>query len=396
MAIESRAMLLVASLALCFVAQDPPGDSPGVLSYDNGLRAEMKSGSAWARLNGRWMHDWGDVPPAWRAEPGVSDETRRLRLILLGEWGSRLAFKTQGEFKHGDPHLLEWLVDWKSPDRPDVRVGHFREPFGLDARTSSAHLSFVERAAPTQALTFGRNRGLTVRRSNLGSSWALGAFREAGGLADEGLLDNTAITGRATWLPLGSVADTDQGDFIHLGLSATYRDTRADGIRLTADPEIHLARRAGDTGTIAADSAAGLIVESAWVRGILTTQAELFLTRLDQTGGGHALMNGGYVQVAAVLTGERRSYRESTRSFGGLPVQHPTLGAGGSGAWEVGGRYSRTDLDDGVIQGGVVDNFTLGLTWHLNSNTRWMINHVQTSGGAGDEGLLAIRLQTGF
>ena len=43
-----------------------------------------------------------------------------------------------------------------------------------------------------------------------------------------------------------------------------------------------------------------------------------------------------------------------------------------------------------------MNNFTLGLTWHLNSNTRWMVNHVQTSGDVGQANLVAIRLHTGF
>jgi phosphate-selective porin len=63
---------------------------------------------------------------------------------LQGELNPQLAFKTQDEFKGGDPSLLEWWLDWRIPAQPHVRVGHFREPFGLDARTSSAHLTFVD------------------------------------------------------------------------------------------------------------------------------------------------------------------------------------------------------------------------------------------------------------
>ena len=125
-----------------------------------------------ARLNGRWMHDWSDLDSVWLDEPGEADQTRRLRLLLQGEWNARLAFKTQGEFKGDDPHLLEWWINWKTPDQPSLRVGHFREPFGLDARTTSAHITFVERSSPTPALTFSRNRGLEVHKSDTSSSWA--------------------------------------------------------------------------------------------------------------------------------------------------------------------------------------------------------------------------------
>lgn len=339
------------------------------------------------------MHDWGDLDPNWRDDPGESDQTRRLRLLLQGEWSPQLAFKTQGEFKGGDPSLLEWWLDWRSPAQPDVRVGHFREPFGLDARTSSAHLTFVERASPTQALTFGRNRGVEVHRAGSSLSWEAGVFQESAGTADEGLLNNKAITGRVVWLPLGSV---EGEELLHLGLSATYRDTQADGVRLAADPEVHLARNGVDTGLVPANSIAGLVLEGAWQRKALAMQTELFFASLEQANGPHAALHGGYLQASTILTGERRRYRGSTHSVGRLPVSHPALGGGGFGAWELGVRYSQTDLRDGYVDGGVMNNVTLGITWHLNSDTRWMVNHVRTSSDGERAGLLLIRLHLGF
>jgi phosphate-selective porin OprO/OprP len=305
------------------------------------------------------MHDWSDLDSVWLDEPGEADQARRLRLLLQGEWNARLAFKTQGEFKGGDPHLLEWWINWKTPDQPSLRVGHFREPFGLDARTSSAHITFVERSSPTQALTFGRNRGLEVHKSGTSSSWAAGVFQESMGMADEGLLHNRALTGRVTWLPLGNAPGEA---LLHLGMAATYRDTQADGVRLAADPEVHLARKGADTGTIAAESVSGLVFESVWVRGALTTQAELFFANLEQSSGPHAALHGGYLQVSSMLTGEQRAYREAIHSLGRLVVSRPTLGGGGPGAWELAARYSHTDLSDGYVDGGVMNNFTLGLT----------------------------------
>jgi phosphate-selective porin OprO/OprP len=97
-----------------------------------------------------------------------------------------------------------------------------------------------------------------------------------------------------------------------------------------------------------------------------------------------------------LLTGELRSYRDSTHTLGRLPVLHPTLGAGGLGAWELGVRYSQTDLRDHYVDGGVMNNLTLGITWHLNSDTRWMVNHVRASSDEGRADLLLIRLHSGF
>ncbi|MAG64054.1 hypothetical protein CMO84_11095 [Candidatus Woesearchaeota archaeon] len=391
--IESSSMFLVASIALSFVAQEPPSEPEGSFFYRDGLWAEGREGLSRVRLKGRWMHDWGDLDPNWRDDPAELDQTRRLRLLLQGEWNPQLAFKTQGELKGGDPSLLEWWLEWRTPTRPAVRFGHFREPFGLDARTSSAHLTFVERASPTQALTFGRNRGMDIHKPGVPFSWEAGVFRESVGMADEGLLNNKAITGRLIWLPLG---DVEGEEVLHFGLSASYRDTQADGVRLSADPEVHLARNGVDTGMIAADSTSGLALEGAWQRKAFTMQAELLFANLVRADGADAALRGGYLQASRILTGERRNYRNSTHSMGRLPVAQPTLGGGGPGAWELGVRYSQTDLRDGYVDGGVMDNLTLGLTWHLNSDTRWMVNHVQTSSDGDRAGLLLVRLHSGF
>jgi phosphate-selective porin OprO/OprP len=54
----------------------------------------------------------------------------------------------------------------------------------------------------------------------------------------------------------------------------------------------------------------------------------------------------------------------------------------GWGAWELAGRFSYIDLNDGTlnrIQGGVMEGFTLGLNWYLNTNLRclfdWVYDH---------------------
>jgi phosphate-selective porin OprO/OprP len=67
----------------------------------------------------------------------------------------------------------------------------------------------------------------------------------------------------------------------------------------------------------------------------------------------------------------------------------------------VAARISSLDLDDG-IDGGRLDDLTLGVNWYLNPNTRVMLDYIRAGldpagGGAdGDTSILAFRVQFAF
>ncbi|MEM8964657.1 MAG: porin, partial [Acidobacteriota bacterium] len=72
-------------------------------------------------------------------------------------------------------------------------------------------------------------------------------------------------------------------------------------------------------------------------------------------------------------------------------------GMGGGGAWEIAGRYSNINLNDGNISGGEMDVFTLALNWYPNPATRLMINYVLSDvDGVGEADFILLRLQFDF
>src|SRR5262249_278913 len=88
---------------------------------------------------------------------------------------------------------------------------------------------------------------------------------------------------------------------------------------------------------------------------------------------------GAYVEVMYFLTGEYRPYeRTALHSGGARPTRIVPLrnffcvrGEDGSpafgiGAWQVGARYSYSNMTDNGIFGGQVSEVTLGVNWFLN------------------------------
>ena len=56
----------------------------------------------------------------------------------------------------------------------------------------------------------------------------------------------------------------------------------------------------------------------------------------------------------------------------GKPNEH------GWGAWQVGLRYNYLNLNDKGINGGVLNDITVGLNWFLNPNTKLQFNYSVT------------------
>lgn len=381
-------MNLVLLLALAPVA---PQQAPPSIEYRDGLRLSDTSGQVQWKVNGRLMLD------ALEAEQGLSSddrEVRRARILAQGSLGQHLGARLQWDFSDSEDRLLEGMLDWHTFPLGTLRVGHFREPFGLNARTSSAHLSFLERSGPSQAFTAGRNRGLQLRRRGERWSIAAGLFRSANSpFPGEGIGSGVAASARGTWLPV-----RDEGDerLIHLGASVSLRDPNGDGLSLSARPGSHLVEPLVDTGELPVNRATFIGLEAALIDGPISAMAEAFLTDIELPDSDGSPW-GISLQASYFLTGERRSYRDSASSFGPPMIEQPVFG-GGPGAWELVTRWSRTDLDEGAIQGGTLEDLTLGMNWYLSDHARLMLGYldIQTDGAPGRSQAMTLRLHLGF
>ena len=281
-----------------------------------------------------------------------------------------------------------------------VRVGHFKEPFGLEYHTSTCFLTFMERSLGDEhAFVPARRMGVMAFDTYAGErgTWAIGAFRaeQTNGSEPPFRMDDdggTAMTMRATFLPWYDEASGGRG-LLHAGIGYSYRDVDDGTVRLRARPEAHLAPYVVDTGNIGAPvGTLGYVpdqqllgLEAAFVYGPFSIQSEYYASWVPRHGIGVAYLNGYYVYASYFLTGEHRPYKKSAGGFDRVKPFEPFFrvrtGRGvrtGWGAWEVAYRYSHIDLVDLPVgvDGGLAHDHTLGLNWYLNPYTRIMWNYV--------------------
>ena len=100
------------------------------------------------------------------------------------------------------------------------------------------------------------------------------------------------------------------------------------------------------------------------------------------------------------IGGKGFAYKRSYQTFDKIkPCSNfDCTGCGSWGAWEIGARWSRLDFTE--VDEGEANNFTVGINWYLNPNTRIMFNYVYSDikdfrgeGADGEISAFGIRFQ---
>lgn len=286
----------------------------------------------------------------------------------------------------------------------ELKGGQFQPPMGLALITSSRDITFMEPAAPMQALAPGTSAGTQIGRPILNerATWRFGLFTDGVG-KDYG--DASTDYGRAilrlTALPHWAPAEDHSGSLLHLGLSANILYSDNSTVRYRSRPESHLAPYVIDTGDITADGALVTGFEAAWVNGPFSIQAEYLRSWVHESNGDVPQLQGFYGSASWFLTGESRPYLRNEGIFGRvIPKRNFDFGHGGWGAWELGGRFSYTDLDSGDVHGGRLGMLMGGVNWYLHSHVKWRFDygfgHVSDRTPGGNLNIFQTRIEIDF
>ncbi|MGH6878400.1 MAG: OprO/OprP family phosphate-selective porin [Rhizomicrobium sp.] len=277
-----------------------------------------------------------------------------------------------------------------------LRIGAYPPPAGLEDATPSSDTMFLERTSPTD---LARNMAGGEARDAASLLYIgdriFSAFSLTGGnlTATPVYQEQNALLGRVAGL-LWSTPDTKivlsaMGSDIMKFPDQTPRPDPITAISLSDPPELTVdatGTRLVNTGSLSATGAYNWGVEGAAQWRNFYTQAGYF--GYDVNRSHYDLPDdsfvGWYAQASWVLTGEAKAYKSSLGAFV-MPDPAAPLGEGG-GAWELVGRYSDLDLNEGVgaagastpyggVRGGDQRIWTAGLNWYPNSLFRFMLHY---------------------
>ena len=169
-----KATLVIISLIMIYI-----GSSQDITTkWGNGYKLTSSDGEHSLKFGGRIMYDYA----TWNTgdETYSGTEFRRVRFFNSGKVSGNIKYKLQLDFAGGDVSFKDVYMEAALPYVGNLKVGHFKEPFRLEALTSSKYMTFMERGLPI-AFSPERNVGFMLHDSFMDDKLSIqaGLFKEA-------------------------------------------------------------------------------------------------------------------------------------------------------------------------------------------------------------------------
>ncbi|SFV62091.1 Phosphate-specific outer membrane porin OprP; Pyrophosphate-specific outer membrane porin OprO [hydrothermal vent metagenome] len=340
---------------------------------------QIVADTAWIDDNGDTYHD---------------SKIRRARVYLKGDitkfFSYEIEYSFTGKNDWKDVYLkYTGLPGWM------IYAGNIKEPFGLEAITSSKYNTFMERALAD--FYNSRKIGLLIKgyqkNDNDVITYALGGFDKSLDETIDHKKGDSSLVGRVTYAKIIS-----KKEIYHLGLSASYTAHDKDSVKLSSDIGSSLYQGSFiKTKVKKVDHTKRIGIESAMVSGAFSFQGEYVAYAIAKQLITYNF-SGWYAQASWFLTGETRKYKAKTAVFSRVKPLRP-VNKGGYGAVEVAFRVTQLDLSDKDENGGKERDLSLGVNWYLKSNLRLMAEYTyadELSGRSKDANIFQLRAQYDF
>lgn len=388
--------------------QEDPGEPLELQAYWNqGLRFQTADRRFRLRLGGRihvdfsTMNGTGELGSTFSTDPpGIIEdgaEIRRARFYMSGDVYDNFLYRIEYDFSNDQARAISVYVGWGESPIGELRAGFQKEPLSLERMMSSNDTTFIERGLPVDLASF-RSFGIENIDQLFDERmyWSLGLFGESQAIEGDSVGEgNYAVTGRITGLPIYE----DEGrTLFHLGAGGSLRNPKDEPGDLKQRPETHLAPQLLDTGMVTSEKVAIYALEAAAVLGPFSVQGEYLESHTENVAMPDSRLYGYYGYVSYFLTGEHRPYRTDYGRFTRVQPLNNFDGIGGSGAIELALRYSTLSFEDVANPDQTLRDWTFGINWYLNPNSRIMLNYVdgELDTLSGAFRALTIRFQVAF
>lgn len=258
-----------------------------------------------------------------------------------------------------------------------ITIGHFLEPFGLEAIQGASKRSFFTSSVSTEAFKPGRKLGISYTHYNPFFWNEIGFFGDGKSMKNkyEGD-DGYSITSRIVFNPIQKA-----GSFFHIGLAGSYRKADANGIDeetnkknpkeiIYSSPLLTQVKKKDFlSATITnANYQAKYTIELLSAYGPIAFQGEYFHSTIKRHLGLTSYQaNGVYAQLSYLILGDSYTYSSDRARPGKRKPKE----------LEVALRYNYTDLNcnKSNIFGGRSSDWSLAVNYQLNNYISFKLNY---------------------
>ena len=295
----------------------------------------------------------------------MKGQLRRARFAINADMFNEWSAKLQLAINENKKSLIvkDFYLVYEGWNFADVKMGKFKEPFGLERITSSKNTVFIERSLMSNVFSFGRNTGINFNRNADWYTWNVGLYqvsksprlRQDGGLA---------ITQRFTLSPLKI-----GNGFSHLGLAYSKRELDGAGYELKSNGGVFSGFNMLNTPILESDSLTQWGSEVAFGKDKWSIQAEY--QAQEVTGIENSLnieYRSYYTHVSYFISNDKRRYKN-----GRFVSVRPSSS---SGALELTARYSVIENQSNwqFDELDKLSNKTIGINYYLNRDFKLMLN----------------------
>jgi phosphate-selective porin OprO/OprP len=329
-------------------------------------------------------------------------DDRSARFILLGTIGPEsyqthyyVAYGWNGFDAHANGKKSWSFTDWiiTAPVGPlgALTFGKTKEPFVYEIVGDATFLPQIDRVLNP----FFPSRSVGLQLTNTAfkkrMTYAVGWFNQWWVHKTDFTSTGNDFAGRVTRL----ISINDDGSrYLHVGGSLRYAGANNGVVQLRGRAESNVTDYYVDTGKIPGSNQKEFALEGLWTRDRYSVLTEYVRSQVNATNLSNPSFYGFYITGSVFLTGEHRPYDRNV-GFARRPIPQRRWGA-----VELTARFSRLDLDDKSIHGGIMNKESLNLNWFLNRRWKLAVDggfvHLDRAGLNGYTEILQTRIQYVF